>query len=68
MEILFCEYRCENCGVGVETMRSVHLDVPCKLSVACPECKNEKLVLLSCTRMVSNEEDEEEEEEENENE
>lgn len=64
MEILFCEYRCEDCGVGVETMRSVYLDVPCKLAVACPECKKEKLVLLSCTRMVSNEEEEEEEENE----
>ena len=67
MEILFCEYRCENCGVGVESMRFIHLDVTCKLDVACPECKKEKLVLLSCIRMVSNEDEENEyEDEENE--
>ena len=57
MEILYCEYYCKNCGVGVETMRSVHLDVPCKLDVACPECKQDKLVLVTVTRMVQNEDD-----------
>lgn len=55
MEILFCEYRCKSCGVGVETMRSVHLDVPCKLDVACPECNQKNLVLVTVNRMVQNE-------------
>lgn len=58
MEILFCEYFCKNCGVGVESMRSIHLDVPCKLDIECPECKKNELVLLSVKRMVQNDNNE----------
>lgn len=57
MEILYCEYCCKNCGVGVENIRSVHLDVPCKLDVACPECNQQNLVLVTENRMVQNEDE-----------
>lgn len=58
MEILYTEYICNNCGITIENIRSIHLDVPCKLDVECPECKKKKIVLLEVKRMVSNEEEE----------
>lgn len=57
MEILFTEYFCKNCNTTIEQMRSVHLDVPHKLDVACPECNKKEIVLLSSKRMTNNKED-----------
>lgn len=59
MEILYTEYRCASCGCGVENLRSVYLDVPCKLDVACPEC-NGTLELSEVRRMVSDDSSDEE--------
>lgn len=55
MEILYTEYICKNCHIRIESIRSVHLDVPHKLDAECPECGKKEIVLLEVKRMEKKE-------------